>query len=128
MEELFAVAAHRSAAALALQIYADIFSQIQGAIIGFFQGIWNGVQAFFGQIFQAIANVIVAIFQAPINAINASWTNFTNSLAGFGPLAPLITAAMVGLVFVVAAFFIWLIAKLSVSETEQTAEEVEEGV
>lgn len=113
---------------VALRIYADLLSQISSAIVGFFTSIWNGIQAFFGQIFQSIANVISTIFQAPVNPITSSWTAFTNWANGFGPIAPLVTVLMVGLVFGVAAFFVWLVVKLSVSETEQTAEEVEEGV
>jgi phage-related protein len=109
-------------------LQADIVSQIESAIISFFTSIWNGIVSFFGQIFTAVANVITTIFQAPVNAITSSWVSFQVWANGFGPIAPLLTILMVGLFFAVAVFFIWLLAKLSVSEGEQTAEEAEEGV
>lgn len=108
--------------------WGDIVSQIESAFIGFFQGIWTGIQSFFGTIFNSIASALASIFTAPIAAINASWTALQNWASGFGPLAPILTVLVLGTFAVILGWFIWLVIKLSVSESEQTGEELEEGV
>lgn len=113
--------------AFALVVPADIVSQVENAIIGFFQTIWSGISSFFGSIFQSIANVISEIFQAPVNAIQSSWVAFESWANSFGPLAPLLTVGMVALVVIIAIFLIWLVIKVTVSEGEQTLGEAEEG-
>jgi hypothetical protein len=113
---------------LGIALRGDIVSQIENAIIGFFQTIWNGITSFFGTIFGAIANAFAAIFNAPIAAIQGAWADLQNSVASFGIFAPLVTILVVVAIFVIVAYVIWVIIKLSVSEGEQTGEEVEEGV
>jgi hypothetical protein len=103
---------------------ADIWSIIEG----FFGSIWNGIVAFFGTIFGAIANALVQVIEIPFSGLQSSWNAFQVWANSYGPIAPLLTIGMIGLFLAVAAFFIWLLVKYSTSETEQTAEEVEEGV
>jgi hypothetical protein len=106
----------------------DIVSQIEGAVVSFFRGIWNGISSFFGTIFSAIANLFADFFSAPASAISESWVSFENWVNQFGVLAPLFTVLMVAAFVGIAVLIIWLIVKFSVSEGEQTAEEAEEGV
>ena len=106
---------------------ADVVSQITAAIIAFFTSIWNGIQGFFGNIFGALSNAVAAIFNAPVSVINASWQAFQTWVVQFGPLAPLLTTIILAAVFILAVWLVWLIVKLSVSESESIGGEVEEG-
>lgn len=108
-------------------LYGDILTQIESAIISFFTSIFNGITAFFGTIFAAIANVLAAIFNAPVAAITSSWTSFQTWANQYGPIAPFLTILMVAAFFLIGAVAIWLVIKFSVKQTEETAEEAEEG-
>lgn len=114
--------------AVALVAFGDIISQIENAILGFFESIWNGISSFFGTIFGAIAQTFATIFSAPGQAIQSSFASLNAWAAQYGPLAPVITILIVAAVIVIGTYLIWFIIKVSVSEGEQTGEEAEEGV
>lgn len=117
----------RTAAALAVGavvLYGDIISVIEG----FLEDLWSAVASFFGTIFGAISSGIAEVFTVPLQGLGLAWSTFQAWADSYGPLAPLLTVLMIGLFMAIAVFFIWLLVKFSVSESEQTAEEAEEGV
>ncbi len=116
------------AVALTPVAYGDIVSQIENAVIGFFQTIWDGIVSFFGQISNAIVSIPVTAFTDAANVLGQSFTSLGTWANTFGPLSPLIVAGIVSMVVLIIVFVLWLVIKLSVSEGEQTAEEAEEGV
>lgn len=114
--------------ALTLFVYGDIVSQVENAIFGFFQSIWDGISSFFGQIFQGFANLIVSIFELPVTALQSSFAALTSFANAFGPLSPIIVLLVITAVVLLGVWLLWIVIKLSVSEGEQTGEELEEGV
>jgi len=113
-----------SAVVVLAALYGDVWSYIEA----FFASIWNGIESFFGAIFGAIESALIEVIQIPFQGLQSSWASFQTWANSYGPLSPLLTIGMIGLFLSIAAFFIWLLVKYSTSETEQTAEEVEEGV
>jgi hypothetical protein len=111
-----------------LVFHGDLISQLEGYILGFFQSIVSGIEGFFGTIFSSIANSIASLFSAPVNAVIWSWTVLQNWASGYGPLAPIVTIGVVVIVFLMLAWLVNTMLKLTISEGEEDTQEVEEGV
>jgi hypothetical protein len=117
-----------SAAAWAAPSAAALRGDVWSSILGFLDSIWSGIAWFFGGILSAIQQALESLITIPIGAVQGAWNSFEAWANQYGPLAPLLVVGMIGLFLAIAAFFIWLLVKYSVSQVEQTGEEVEEGV
>lgn len=109
-------------------VTGDIVSTLESSVIQFFTGILTGIENFFGTIFQSFANLVSDILKAPVDTVTASFQTLTNSTLGFGPFAPVVVAAVIAATVLIVIWLLWTVIKFSTSETEQTANEVEEGV
>jgi hypothetical protein len=123
-----AEAFHVAILAHALAVYGDIVSQIESAIVAFFQSIWNGISGFFGGIFASIGDAFRSFFEAPIQFVQGAFQSLSSFADQYGPFAPIILIGIVGVVFVAVVLILWLIIRVSVSEAEKTGDELEEGV
>lgn len=121
------LAVHRAAVLAIAALWGDIISDIENGILAFFTEIWDGISSFFGRIFNAISSTFATIFSAPQQAITGAFGSLNTWASQYGPLAPLLTVAVVAGTFILGTWLVWTVVKVSVSEGEETGEEVEEG-
>ncbi len=62
---------------------------------------------FFGGLSESIYSVGVGMFSGATGAMNAGWATLTGYLSFFGPIAPIIAAAVIWSVVVIAIWFVF---------------------
>ena len=105
----------------------DLLSFILQVLFWFGEAILAFLVDVFGALFIGLACLVYAALSAPVMFLYAIFQGSVGSYRQFGPLAPVVGALVFGGVIVILAFFILLVYRLVISQSEEDITGNEEG-